>query len=307
MSSAYIKRYLKLLPHRTYHISKPHFLPIVSVLFLIGVTVFVFTRLPSLSPMSVSSPPVSKFSHLPISAPPTVSAKNVFILDMDTSEVIYQKNADDEIYPASTTKIVSALVILDHFALDEIITIDKEFPEGQVLGLKIGESFTVENLLYALLIHSANDAAEVFAQKYPGGRTAFVEEMNNLVSQQGLLHTHFKNPTGLDEEGHYSSAADLARLANLAMHRPLFKRIVSSESSVISTTDHSAQLVLTNTNELLGKTPGVLGVKTGFTDKAGESLISEVDRESKKILIAVMGSQDRFGDTQKLIDWAYSP
>lgn len=309
MSKAFLKRYLKLLPHRVTPHVQPHIGPVVVVIVLVLATIFGISQIPRSQDLASNNPPPeSRFSptgseQIP---PPDVSARNVFILNIDTNEVIYQKNADEQIYPASTTKIVSALVIFKHFKLEDVITVDNEYPEGQGIGVVAGEQFTVEKLLYALLIYSANDVAEVFAHAYPGGRAAFVDEMNNVSKQYGLQHTQFKNPTGLDEEGHYSSAADLTRLAAIAMKSPLFKRIVSTENSIITTQDARQEYLLTNTNELLGKIPGVLGVKTGFTDKAGESLISEVNREEKNIIVAVLGSKDRFGDTKKLIDWVYA-
>ncbi len=319
MTKGFIRRYLKLLPQRAGSSLRPHLLPISAVAILIILTLFGLASLPqtqkqiSSAPTSGATPSTSKskitqLTSIPVdmSRVPVLSAKNVFIMDLHTNQVLYQKNADEQIYPASTTKITTALVVLNHFNLQDTIVVDKAYPEGQTIGVQPGEKFTVENLLYALLIQSANDVAEVFAQAYPGGRPAFVTEMNKTVTDLGLQHTYFKNPTGLDEEGHFSSAADLSRLAAQAMRNPLFKRIVSTENSIIDTQDHQQSFILTNTNELLGKIPGVLGVKTGFTEKAGESLISEVDRDNKNVLIAILGSQDRFGDTHKLINWLYS-
>ena len=159
---------------------------------------------------------------------------------------------------------------------------------------------TVEQLLFALLVQSGNDAAEILAENYPGGRPTFIEAMNTKAAQLNLVHTHFANPTGIDEPGHYSSAADLARLASFALKKPEFARIVSTENTIVS--NH----VLTNVNELLGKVPGVLGVKTGFTDGAGQSLVTLVDRDNHPVILVVLGSLDRFGDSEKLINWVYT-
>ncbi len=282
-----------------------------AVLTVIGLTIATLAATILLFPDHATSPqtePISKISPLAAAPFPSVSAQNIFISDLDTGEVLYEKDADVPLYPASTTKIVTGLVAMAHFPLDQVITITRSYPSGQNIGLKPGDSLTVENLLYALLIDSANDAAEVLAENYPGGREGFVAEMNRFVKDElKLKHTNFKNPHGLDEAGHYSSASDLARIASYAMKNDLFARIVSTETTIISTVDHDQIKVLANTNELLGKTPGVLGIKTGFTDLAGQSVITLVKRDNKTLVFVVMGSADRFGDTKALIDWAYFP
>ncbi len=231
---------------------------------------------------------------------PTVSAKNIFIIDPLSQAVLLQKSADQSVFPASTTKMMTALVVLDNFSLDRVITVIQSYPIGQHIGFKPGETLTVEQLLFALLVQSGNDAAEILAENFPGGRPAFIDAMNTKAAELNLIHTHFANPTGIDEPGHYSSAADLARLATVAMKNPEFARIVSTENTIVS--NH----VLTNINELLGKVPGVLGVKTGFTDGAGQSLVTLVNRDNHPVILVVLGSLDRFGDSEKLINWVYS-
>ncbi len=231
---------------------------------------------------------------------PEISARHVFVLDKLSKTVLFQKAADSEVFPASTTKMMTALVALDKFSLDQIITVSRSYPEGQTIGLQPGEQLSIEQLLYAMLVQSGNDAAEVLAENYPGGRSAFIEAMNQKAIDLNLDHTHFANPTGLDEVGHYSSATDLARLAETAITHPEFSRIVATENAVV------ANHVLTNINELLGKVPGVLGVKTGFTDGAGQSLVTLVSRDSHPVILVVLGSTDRFGDSEKLINWIYT-
>ena len=161
-------------------------------------------------------------------------------------------------------------------------------------------------MLYGLILHSGNDAAEILAENSPGrdslpaGRQAFIDVMNQKAQDIHLTNTHFVNPTGIDEEGHYSSAADLARLADIALRQPTFSKIVATENAVIST--H----VLTNVNQLLGKIPGVLGVKTGFTEGAGQALVTLVDRNGHPVILAVLESKDRFTESAALIDWVYT-
>ena len=231
---------------------------------------------------------------------PQTSARNIFIIDRDSQMVLYQKGADQPVFPASTTKMMTALVALDQYDLGREITVTTSYPEGQNLKLTPGEKLTVNQLLYALLVQSANDAAEVLAENFAGGRAAFISAMNAKAIDLRLTGTHFANPSGLDETGHYSTAADLARLADSALAHPEFAKIVATENAVIAT--H----VLTNVNQLLGKVPGVLGVKTGNTLGAGQSLVTLVDRDSHPVIIVVLGSTDRFGDSEKLISWIYS-
>jgi serine-type D-Ala-D-Ala carboxypeptidase (penicillin-binding protein 5/6) len=246
-----------------------------------------------------TSIPVSK--NLP---PPAISAKNVFILDTVSQNILFQLNPDEQKYPASTTKMMTALVALGNFPISQTITVTKSYPLGQNAGLKPGEQMTVEQLLYAMLIQSANDAAEILAENFPGGRVAFIQKMNDQAVLMHLTHTHFVNPTGLDEDGHYSSAADLSRLAQVVLNHPLLAKIVSTENAVVAT--NTTPHVLTNVNQLLGKVPGVLGVKTGFTDLAGQTLVTYVNRDQHPVIITILGSTDRFTDTQSLINWVYS-
>lgn len=245
--------------------------------------------------MSYVRVPVSQ--NLP---PPAVSAKNIFIIDQTSQTVLLQKSADQSVFPASTTKMMTALVTLDNFSLDQTITVTQSYPIGQHVGFKPGETLTVEQLLYALLVQSGNDAAEILAENLPVGRQGFIDLMNTKAATLNLNHTHFVNPTGIDEFGHYSSAADLARLAGAALKNPEFARVVATENTIVAT--H----ILTNVNQLLGKIPGVLGVKTGFTDGAGQSLVTLVNRDDHPVIMVVLGSLDRFGDSEKLINWIYT-
>lgn len=248
---------------------------------------------------TISLPP----APLPVSQnqpAPAVSARNVFIMDQNSRTVLWSQNADEEVFPASTTKMMTALVILEKFNLSDQITVTAEYNVGQHVGFHPGETLTVEQLLYALLVQSANDAAEVLAQNYPGGREAFISAMNAKAVQIHLTNTHFVNPTGIDEEGHYSTASDLARLADVALRHPVFAKIVATENAVVAT--H----VLTNVNQLLGKIPGVVGIKTGYTEGAKQALVTLVKRDEHPVILVVLGSDDRFKDTSLLIDWVYS-
>lgn len=220
--------------------------------------------------------------------------------------VLFAKAADDQIYPASTTKMMTALVAAGHYPLTELLTVSASFSDGVDIGLHPGEQVSVESLLYATLVQSANDAAEVLAASFPGGRDGFVLAMNRKAGDLNLMNTHFLNPTGLDEDGHYSSASDLTRLADHLITNPFLRRIVSTENAVITSSDLADIHPISNVNQLLGKVPGVLGIKTGFTDLAGESLVTLVNRNDHEVIITLMGSDDRFSDAVRLIDWVYT-
>lgn len=255
------------------------------------------SRLPAAVESGFSAAPLPVSQHI---SPPSVSARNIFIMDRASKSVLLSQNADQQIFPASTTKMMTALVALDHYQLADTVTVTQEYKIGQYVGFKPGETLTVEQLLYALLVQSGNDAAEILAEGYSGGRSAFISAMNAKAGAIHLTNTQFSNPTGIDEAGHHSTAADLARLADVALRQPTFAKIVATENAVIST--H----VLTNVNQLLGKIPGVLGVKTGFTEGAGQALVTLVERNDHPVILAVLESKDRFADSAALIDWVYA-
>jgi D-alanyl-D-alanine carboxypeptidase len=258
------------------------------------------------APSPVPLPSGSAPAALPDHPAPEITAKNVFIIDRDSRTVLMAKNADDRIYPASTTKMMTAVVSYEKYSLNQPFKVSRSYPEGTTINLQPGEQVTVENLLYAMLVQSANDAAEVLAASYPSGREAFIAEMNSKADAMHLFNTHFLNPTGLDQEGHYSSAADLARLADYLLQSPYLAKIVATQNAVIASADYSSFHPIFNINSLLGHVTGVLGVKTGFTDKAGESLVTLVSRDGHEVIISLLGSTDRFTDTSNLIDWIYS-
>ncbi len=236
---------------------------------------------------------------------PILSAQGAIAVDLDSSVVLYEKAADTPLLPASTTKIMTALVVLDHFDLNETIKVQEINVEGQKMKLKKGEEISVRSLLDGLLIYSANDAAEVLANSYPGGREAFIEEMNAYARILHLQNTYFTNPSGLDGEAHRSTARDLIHMSSFALKNPTFAEIIATREKTVTSTDKQISHHLTNINELLGSVDGVLGVKTGWTENARENLVTYVVRDNKKILIAVLGSQDRFGETRELINWIF--
>lgn len=249
--------------------------------------------------------PVSPHLKTDAATPPTLSAKSVYAFDVDDRTDLFSKNPNTPSLPASTTKIATALVALAHYNLSDVITVGSLKIDGHKMDLQEGEKITVANLLYGLLVFSANDAAEVLAQNYPGGQENFVAAMNKLASTLGLSETNFTNPVGFDEYLHFSSAYDLARLGEYAMENPIFAKMAQTTNLVVKNVDGSIEHKLVNTNELIGKVPGVLGVKTGWTEDGGESLVTFVSRDGHRIIISLLGSSDRFGETEKIINWIF--
>lgn len=237
---------------------------------------------------------------------PQITATSSVVLDVDSSVVMYEKNADTPLAPASTVKIMTALVGLDHFRPDDVVEVTEINTEPRVMGLAIGEKITVESLLYGILMHSANDAAVAIAASYPGGTDAFVSKMNEKAASLHLSHTHFTNPVGFDDPDEYITARDLSRLGLVALKNPLLSKIVSTRTITVSDVSYTRFHDLTNVNQLLGRYPGVAGFKTGFTEEAGENLIAYAIRPNGKILTVVLGSRDRFGDTENLLTWSFT-
>jgi D-alanyl-D-alanine carboxypeptidase len=238
---------------------------------------------------------------------PILSAQGVIAIDMDSGVPLYEKNPDAPLLPASTTKIITALVSLDAYPLDTVLTVGKRANvDGQKMGLFIGEKMKVEDLLYGLLVYSANDAAETLAENYPGGYDAFIDAMNVKAKDLFMTNTHFDNPVGLDGDGQRSTARDLVRASEIAMRNPQFVKIVGTKEILITDATGKFSYDLKNLNQLLGVVPGVIGVKTGWTESARENLVTYVIRDQHRIMITLLGSQDRFGETKELIDWIFS-
>ena len=235
-----------------------------------------------------------------------VSARGIVILDPDSGATLFDRNADESLSPASTTKILTALVALDAYSLDDVVTVQTVVNSGQVMGLFPGEQITVEYLLYGTLIHSGNDAAWALAEHYKGGVDAFITAMNVKAQSLHLTSSHFTNPVGYDSPDHKMTATDLARLSAFALTNHTIAKIVAIPQITISDVSRTRFHALTNVNQLLGKIPGVGGIKTGWTEEAGENLVTLVTRNSHSVIIVVLKSTDRFKDTSYLIDWVFS-
>lgn len=234
-----------------------------------------------------------------------VSASSVVVQDVISGIYLFRRASTERLSPASTTKVLSALVVLDRMNLDDIVTVKDLKNNGQTIGLIEGERMTVENLLYGMLIQSGNDAGYALAQAYPGGLDAFMQVMNAKAKELHLNSSHFTNPVGYDDPNHYMTAEDLARLAEVALRNKTIAKMVGIPQITVSDVTHTNFHKLSNVNQLLGRIPGVAGIKTGWTEEAGENLVTLIERNGRRIIIVVLHSKDRFGDTIKLIDWVF--
>ncbi len=246
-------------------------------------------------------PPISKNIEVP-----QLSARAIFVKDLTTGTILYQKNATDQIPIASTTKIMTALVASEYFNQNSLLVIKQSAQTpGSKVGLNFGESLSFRSLLYGMLLNSGNDAAFAIAENYPGGVLGFISAMNKKVMSLGLKNTHFDNPAGFDSLSHYSSAKDLDAITEEALKYDQLAKIFATRETNIVSADKKYTHQLTNLNKLLTSVKGVLGVKTGYTDIAKENLVTLVERNEHRILTVVLGSDDRFTDSTKLIEWAY--
>ncbi len=233
-----------------------------------------------------------------------LSAGAVYALDLSSLTVLYEKNAFSELYPASTSKMMTALVAMETFSLEqELLVTSEAATAGNKLPLRSGQLLKTEDLLAALMIASANDSAYVLANHHPLGLAGFVENMNSKAESLGLLSTHFANPAGLDEVGQSSSARDLTVIAATLLQNNYLRNLVATPYKKIESPIQAWSYDLYNSNQLLGKIQGVAGVKTGTTELAGEVLVTLIERDGHQILITLMNSQDRYQDTSRLIAW----
>jgi D-alanyl-D-alanine carboxypeptidase (penicillin-binding protein 5/6) len=245
---------------------------------------------------------------------PSLTARAAIVIDRDSAVVLLAKNEETQLLPASTVKLMTALVAQESYPLEEVVKVENISQLGQDMKLVKGEMMTVENLLFGVLVSSANDAALLLAQHYPGGKEAFVQKMNQRAQELHLKKTHFADPTGLDVDENenlilnasYTTALDLARLAVEVLQREPLKEMVATKEIIVSDVSGKIKHHLYNINQLLFWLPGMKGVKTGWTEEARECLVGYVERDGRGIITVVLGSQDRFGETVKLVDWVFS-
>jgi hypothetical protein len=239
---------------------------------------------------------------IPARAELAVSAKAAILMHADSGRVLYEKNADEHMLIASTTKIMTAIVVLEHCELDDLVEVDSRSAgiEGSSMYLKAGESYTVEDLLYGLLLVSGNDAASALALHVADSMEEFAELMNAKAAELGMTESSFKNAHGLDEEGHYSTARDMAKLAAYCIGNEDFARIAGTVSHTVG------EQTLVNHNRLLREYDGCLGLKTGYTMAAGRTLVTCAERDGARYVCVTLNDPDDWDDHKALYDWAFA-
>lgn len=239
---------------------------------------------------------------------PQINARAAIIYDRSTKQIIWGKNEMEKRAMASTTKIMTAIVVLEDANLDDVVTISKKAAGtgGSRLKIRAEDKITVRDLLYGLMLRSGNDAAVALAEHVGESVEGFAGLMNKKAEQIGLKNTHFVTPHGLDDENHYTTAYELAILTDYALENSTFKKIANTKNTQIRINENPMNIY--NTNELLGVLPGVDGIKTGFTNNAGRCLVTSCTRDENQIITVVLGcdtKKQRTSDSTKLIEYAY--
>ena len=264
-----------------------------------------------LSPLPTAALPSEQEDTLAVSAPGRVSlnveglsAQSAVLMDADSGQVLYECNADTRLPMASTTKIMTALCAFELGELTDVIRVDARAVgiEGSSVYLSAGERLTLHQLLYALLLSSANDAAVAIAIGTAGSVEAFVAHMNQKAKALGLKNTHFENPHGLDDEEHYTTAYELALITRELLSHPLLATICATRKTTIPQGNAPNARLLVNHNKLLRNYAGCIGVKTGFTKRSGRCLVSAAEREGLTLIAVTLNAPDDWNDHTRLLD-----
>lgn len=238
---------------------------------------------------------------------PTVSASSAILMTAETQDIIFSKNANQKMPMASTTKIMTALVAIKNRNISSVVVIPSQATgiEGSSIYLRAGEQLTLEELLYAMLLESANDAATAIAIFVGGSVEAFSDMMNDEATALGLKSTHFTNPHGLDDPEHYTTARELAVIAANAMQNETFRKIVSTYKKTIPLNGNEGVRLLINHNKLLKQYNGSTGIKTGYTKKSGRCLVSSAQRDDLELICVTLNASDDWNDHTKLLDHGF--
>lgn len=306
-----ISAFLPFMKKKTNSTQKKRFPLSVLVLLLLFaniiflcVTVFLFllTHFTFYPPVGTVEPSSVRFSYFVTRPDLQAYSKALVVYDTVQKVPLLSKNQNLRFSPASTAKIMTALIALEYYDLKTILTVSSlpEHPDSSKMGLFLGEKMTVENLLFGLLLPSGSDSADTLAFNFPGGEKSFVRRMNEKAKSLGLSNTYFVDPSGYGDDN-YTTAYDLARLGAYALADPTLADIVKTQEITVYNANNTISHLLKNLNELL-TIPGVTGMKTGFTNEAQGVLVTTFTRNGKSYVIAVLGSKDRFQDTRLLIE-----
>jgi D-alanyl-D-alanine carboxypeptidase (penicillin-binding protein 5/6) len=243
-------------------------------------------------------------------AEPVVTGQGAVLVDSRSGKIVFSRNGDQVLPPASLTKILTAVIALEKCKLTDVVNAGKSptVVEPSIIGIKEGETFTMEVLLYSLLIKSANDAAVAIAEHISGSVPEFMELMNQRARDLGAVNTHFVNPNGLYEQEHYSTAKDIAIIAKRAMELPEFRKIVSTKVKIIPRADDSAVKWLQNHNKMLWRYDGANGVKTGYTKEAKQCLVASAARGQQEFIMVTLGAvgTNVWVDAQNMLDYGFA-
>ncbi len=248
-------------------------------------------------------PQTSGLKSLPVFRRHRTQARSILLKDLTTGRMLYEVGANRRVAPASLTKIMSALVILEYGQLQDEVTVSRKAARARKIHLRLhaGHVFRLGDLLKAMLITSANDACLAAVEHVGGSEEMFVAMMNNKARRLGLLDTHFSNACGFDSPTHYTTAADLATLSEAAMEDPTFRALVRKEVDMIFPLNANRSYWLRNTNRLLGRIPGMEGIKTGFTSQAGRCLVAKVSQDGKEVLLVLLHANRRWDTASTLL------
>ena len=265
----------------------------IFVLFFLTITLFNYSFADDYNTLEASS----------------INSRSCIVYDRNSHMILYGKNETKQVKMASTTKIMTSLIIIENCNLSETIEVSQKAAGtgGSRLGLKTGDKITIKDLLYGLMLCSGNDAAVALAEYTGGDISGFAELMNNKAKELGLANTHYESPHGLDSDGHYTTAYELALLSDYALKNETFSKIVGTKNYTVTINGYPKNL--SNTNELLGYLDGVYGVKTGFTNGANRCLVTACKRNDMDIICVVLGADTkkyRTQDSIKLIEYAFN-
>jgi len=282
----------------------------ISFIALILLSLFSFFPLIQDVPLSSPTPQVkSAYTRSGTSVPsfscsnlPELEALSFYIYDVTSKSVICQREPNLPLYPASTTKMMTALVALDIYTPDQILTVySADHSVGHTMNLLPDDQLTMSDLIYGLLVSSGNDAALALAENHPQGYSAFVSAMNTKVRALGLKNTYFTNVSGVEDESHITTASDLTTIALEGLKHPLFAQAVATSKTTVTSLQGNSY-PLYSTNELLRR-EDVSGIKTGWTPSAGECLLTLYTQEGHQIIVTLLGSPDRFEETEVILGW----
>jgi len=253
---------------------------------------------------------ISPYLHaLQAEAAPSIStsARGTSLIDVESGRILYSEDGDTEMRIASLTKIMTAIVAIENGNLSDIVTVSKRAAgkEGSSIYLQVGEKMSLTHLLYGLMLRSGNDAATAIAEHVGGSEAGFVLLMNKKAEELGLRHTQFKNPHGLDEEGHYSSPNDLAIMTAYALKNKVFAEIVKTKDKQVPNPHEKWNYSWHNKNKMLFMYEGADGVKTGYTKKAFRCLVSSATREGQQLVAVTINDGDDWRDHKHLLDWGF--